>query len=242
MTLVRFRTALATGLIAALAAAGTSPAQEVREERLAGTRGVELAVRMEGPYTADVPLQVVCYFKHRPEGDVTKGAAIELDERLGGVVAALRDRGEFAGEPLETVLLTPPAGSIKARRLLLIGLGDEASLTVGRMEAVGRVALREAARLGVDRAAFAPLLRDQGDDRLAVGEVERAVVGGVLSAYETEKRLQEQGLAPAWDLERWQVEAGPAFFDETVVGVRRAIDEVKAAVASRDARPYRKAD
>jgi len=58
---------------------------------------MRLAVRMEGPYDADVPVQVVCYFKHKEAGDTTLGAAVELDRRLGGVIASLRGRGEFAG-------------------------------------------------------------------------------------------------------------------------------------------------
>src|SRR4051794_39865338 len=81
--------------------------QSVKETRVDGPNKVAIKIRMEGPYTADVPLQVVCYFKHKSTGDKTLGAAVELDKELGGVVASLRDRGEFAGEALETLLLTP---------------------------------------------------------------------------------------------------------------------------------------
>src|SRR5439155_2213373 len=41
---------------------------EVKEQSLEASNGVTVKVRMEGPYTADVPLQVVCYFKYTPEG------------------------------------------------------------------------------------------------------------------------------------------------------------------------------
>jgi hypothetical protein len=37
------------------------------------------------------------------------------------------------------------------------------------MEQVGKVALREASRLGVNRVAFAPLIRDQGNSTLDTG-------------------------------------------------------------------------
>ena len=121
---------------------------------------------MQGPYDADVPLQVVCYFKHKAAGDTTLGAAVELDAKLGGVIASLRNRGEFAGDELETLLLSPPEGTIKPKGLLLIGLGDEESLSLERMERVGRVALREASRLGAKRVAFAPL--DPGPGQLEV--------------------------------------------------------------------------
>jgi hypothetical protein len=50
--------------------------------------------------------------------------------------------------------------------------------------------------------------------------------------------LQEQGLAKYWTLEGWEVEAGPAYFDDTVIGVKRAISEAATSAASRKAAPY----
>ena len=69
----------------------------VKETSLAGPGGMKLTVRMQGPYDADVPLQVVCYFKHKEAGDTTLGAAVELDKKLGGVIASLRSRGNSPG-------------------------------------------------------------------------------------------------------------------------------------------------
>jgi len=69
----------------------------VKEAKFDAPNGLTIKLRMEGPYAADVPLQVVCYFKHREGGDRTLGAAVELDEKLGGVIASLRNRGEFEG-------------------------------------------------------------------------------------------------------------------------------------------------
>src|SRR5438552_9167885 len=193
---------------------------------------------MEGPYTADVPLQVVCYFKYTPEGaKKMSGAPVELDKRLGGVIASLRERGEFVGDQLETLLITPPKDSIKAKALLLVGLGDEAALSLKLMEGVGKVSLREAARLGVRRVAFAPLIRDQGNKKLGTGDVETAVVRGMLLAYDTEKRLQREGLAKGFTLEQWNIEAGPKYFDETLTGVRRAIAEATTAIKAHSAAP-----
>src|SRR3954452_6832040 len=145
-------------------------AQLVKEKAFAALSEVKIKVRMEGPYTADVPLQVVCYFKYTPEGvKRMSGAPVELDKHLGGAIGALRERGEFVGDDLETLLIAPPEGSIKAKALLLIGLGDEATLTLDKMERVGKVALREAARLGVSKVAFAPLIRDQGNSKFGTG-------------------------------------------------------------------------
>src|SRR5262245_14527424 len=66
-------------------------AGQVKEKVLEALHGVTVKVRMEGPYTADVPLQVVCYFKYTPERvKRMSGAPVELDKKLGGVIASLR--------------------------------------------------------------------------------------------------------------------------------------------------------
>jgi hypothetical protein len=242
MRLTRNVSLLALILLAGLGAlARSDEAQEVKEKAFDAPHQVKVKVRMEGPSTADVPLQVVCYFKYTPErAKRMTGAPVELDKRLGGVIASLRERGEFVGDQLETLLLTPPKGSIKAKALLLIGLGDEDALSLKLMEAVGRVSLREAARLGVSRVAFAPLIRDQGNTKIGTGEVERAVVRGMLLAYDTQKRLQKERLAKKFPLGEWNVEAGPKYFDETVTGVQKAIKEADKAIKARSADPLRK--
>ena len=221
--------------------ARSDQAVEVKEKALDAPHKVKVKVRMEGPYTADVPLQVVCYFKYTPEGAKRmSGAPVELDKRLGGVIASLRERGEFAGNQLETILIIPPKDSIKAKALLLVGLGDEDALSLKLMEDVGRVSLREASRLGVGRVAFAPLIRDQGNSKLGTGEVETAVVRGMLSAYDTEKRLQKEGLSKEFTLEQWNGEAGPMYFDETVTGVEKAIKEAGQIIKNRSPDPLSK--
>src|SRR5438552_3672428 len=166
------------------------------------------------------------------------GAPVELDKKLGGVIASLRERGEFVGDEGETLLLTPPKDAIKAKALLLVGLGDEGALSLEVMERIGRVSLREAARLGVSRVAYAPLIRDQGNSRFGTGDVANAFLRGVLLAYDTEKRLQKEGLAKQFTLEQWNVEAGPAFFDDTIAGVEKGLKEAKTAAARRSSDPY----
>src|SRR5439155_12408056 len=111
--------------LANVAGPGRAPAGDaVKEVAVEAPNQVAVKVRMEGPYTADVPLQVVCYFKYTPEGAKRmSGAPVELDKHLGGVIASLRERGEFTGDQLETILITPPKDSINAKALLLAGLG-----------------------------------------------------------------------------------------------------------------------
>lgn len=227
-------------LLTGLAASGRSEGEkkEVKEKSFTAPNGVTVKVRMQGPNDMDTPLQIVCLFKHKKSGDTLLESAVEMDKKLGGAVSALRNRGEFVGDELETLLLTPPQDTIKPRLLLLVGLGDEESLSLATFERVGRVAVREAAKLGVKRVAFAPLLRDQGNTKFGVGDVERAVTRGMLLAYDTEKRLQKEGLAKEFTLEEWVAEAGEKYFDDTLPGAEQGVEDAKAAIAKRPSDPY----
>jgi hypothetical protein len=226
--------ALATGTAIHLIADEKGAPQE---EKIVYANELNLIVRMQGPYDADVPLQVVCYFKHKPAGDVTKGAPVELDKRLGGVITALRNRGEFVGDELETLLLETK-GKIPARQLLLIGLGDDETLSLEKLERVGRVAYREAAKLGATSAAFAPLIRDQGNDRLPAGDVETSLIRGLLLARDTDQRMQKEGLAKKYGLTTWVVEAGPAFYKDTIAGVHQGIKTADVMIKARSRESY----
>lgn len=213
-------------------------ADNVKETALEGPDGVKIKIRMEGPTTAETPLQVVCLFKHKESGDKMLAAAVELDKELHGAISSLRNRGQFAGEALETLLIVPPAGTIKPKLLLLIGIGDESSLSLARMEEVGRVAAREAARLEAGKVAFAPLIRDQGNSQFGTGDVGRYVIRGLLSAYDTDRRMQKEGLARPYTLEEWSEEAGPAFFDDTVDGAQKAISDANTIIRGRSTKPF----
>ena len=235
MSLNRKLSLLAVIVLAGVGALARSDqaAEQVKEKAFDAPHKVAIKVRMEGPYTADVPLQVVCYFKYTPEGAKKMfDTPVELDKRLGGVIASLRERGQFVGST-ETILIIPPKDSITAKALLLVGLGDEDALSLKLMEEVGRVSLREAARIGVSRVAFAPLIRDQGNSKFPTGDVANAVVLGMLLAYDTEKRLQNEGLAKEFALDQWNMEAGPKYFDETVTGVQQAIQNAGKAIKAR---------
>lgn len=232
--LTRFAVVFASLCSMALIPAGA--ADKPAEEQIAGPGGLKVTVRMQGPYDAEVPLQIVCYFKHKA-GQTLKGAPVELDKRLSGVIGNLRSRGEFVGEALETLVIDTRQ-MIPAKKLLLIGLGSEADLSLDVMERVGRVAYREAARLKATSVAFAPLLRDQGVDTLPTGDVEQRVIRGVLLARDTDTRLQHEGLGAKFELQEWIVEAGPAFFQETTKGVNAGIKDAASAVKARNSSPF----
>src|SRR5215468_219505 len=134
---------------------------------------------MVGPYAAETDVQIFCAFQHNP-----------ADDKLRGLLSALRNRGDFVGEAGETILLNTWPGSITPKRVLVIGLGPEKNLSLDTLRLVGRVAAREAVRLHAADVAFAPVIRDQGNSVLDVGDGDRAAVEQVLLAYDAEKRLQ----------------------------------------------------
>ena len=208
------------------------------EKTFDAPHGLKVSVKMIGPYSEPADLQIMCLFKHKPGGDTYQGAAKDTDEHLHGLLSALRNRGEFVGELGETILFTPANGSVPAKRFMVIGLGDEKDLSLDALRLVGRVAAREAVRLQAKQVAWAPVIRDEGNTTLDVGEVDRAFIEELLSAYDTEKRLQAQKLAPDFSLEEFVIEAGPTYFEGAAKHVEEGIEFIAAQLAQRNATPY----
>src|SRR5262245_31129351 len=132
------------------------------EKSVSAPRNVTVTVKMIGPVTQTTDLQIICLLKHNPAGDQYIEAMQDFNDKLGGLLSSLRERGEFVGDPGETLVFNPPTGSITPKRVLLIGVGEESALTVDRLRLAGTIAARESVRLGMSHVSFAPTLRDQG--------------------------------------------------------------------------------
>ena len=231
---------LSLALMLAVATARAADSASAPKENIFETKplGIQLSIKLVGPYMEAADLQIICLFRHKNSGDTYQGAAKDTDAHLGGVLSALRDRGEFVGELGETVLFTPPKGAIPAKRFMVVGLGEEKDLSLDTLRVVGRIAAREAVRLRATHVAWAPVIRDEGNSAIEVGAGDRAFAEQMLSAYDTEKRLQAQGLAPKFSIETFVIEAGPAFFDSAVKQVGKGIASITADLAQRDTTPY----
>jgi hypothetical protein len=212
-----------------------APKESILENR---PLGIQFSVKMIGPYTEATDLQIICLLKHKDSGDTYQGAAKDTDALLGGLLSSLQNRGEFVGELGETLLFIPPKNSIPASRFMIIGLGDEKDLSLDSLRVVGRIAAREAVRLQAKHIAWAPVIRDEGVSTMEVGDTDRAFVEQLLCAYDTEKRLQAQGLAPQFSIESLVIEAGPAFFDAAVKGVGEGIKSATTTLSQRTSEPY----
>jgi hypothetical protein len=197
-----------------------------------------MSIKMVGPFMQAADLQIICLFKHKESGDLYQGAAKETDEKLDGLLSSLRNRGEFVGGLGETILFTPPGDSIPAKRFMVIGLGDEKDLSLNALRLVGRIAAREAVCLKASRVAWAPTIRDEGNSTIDVGVGDRAFAEQFLSAYNTEKRLQAQGLGTDFSIKSLTIEAGPAYFDSAVKQVGEGINSMTEELSRRDTAPY----
>lgn len=191
--------------------------------------GMAIEGLVQGPSAASAPLQVACVFEYT-EGDIFNPPAlpaqlngmVHLDQALKGQITTLRKSGKFTGHYLETLLITPPKGTLKATRLLLIGLGDRNNFNADIMVAVGTVALREATRLGVSRFSFASDIKDAGINS-PTAQVTGNVTKGIINAYRTQLYLQHQHLAPAQPIIKATLLSGPAFFETSGEGIKEAI-------------------
>ena len=83
-----------------------------------------------------------------------------------------------------------------------------------------------------------PVIRDEGNTAIEVGAGDRTFTEAMLSAYDTEKHLQDQGLAPKFSIETFVIEAGPSFFNSAVKEVGEGIDSETAALKQRENSPY----
>lgn len=195
--------------------------------------GISMIGLVQGPSSADAELQVACVFEYT-DGDIFNAPAlpanlnglVHLDEALKGELTNIRKSGQFLGHSLETILITPPVGSMSAKKLLLIGLGDRNKFTADLMISVGEVAAREAMRLGVSNFAFASDLKDAGIDS-PTALVAGNVVRGIVHASRSENYLKEHKLSATKKLEKVYLLAGPAFFETAGTGISEAITEAK---------------
>lgn len=210
------------------------------EKSFKGANDLNIMVKATKPQDLDTDLQIIGYFKHKPKGDTVLDVMIQFDNLTGNVISSLRNRGDFVGEALETIVFTPPKGAMKPKQLMMIGYGDENTLKVQTMAGIGTTSVREAMRLGAKTFAFAPAIRDQGNDKFGTGEVEYYNVKGMILAYDTEMRLQKQGLAKPFKLEQIYIEAGPEYFKATIAGVEKGVTEANAEVAKRGNAPFGK--
>jgi len=194
--------------------------------------GINVEGMVQGPATEVAPLQVACVFEYT-EGDIfisppalpaELNGMVHLDKALNGLITEIRRSGKFAGHALETLLITPPKGTISASKLLLIGLGDRNAFNPDIMKEVGVVSMREALRLGVTHYAIAADIKDAGIAS-PTATVSGNIVRGAVSAYRTQVYLETKGMGTFTPLTKLTLLAGMNFFVDAGEGIKAAISE-----------------
>lgn len=212
-----------------------APTTKVNTSKIWGSvDGIAIEGMVQGPSTEIAPLQIACVFEYN-EGDIFKSppalpaavnGMVHLDKSLNGLITDIRKSGKFAGHSLETLLITPPAGTIAAEKLLLIGLGDRNKFTPELIKQVASVGMEEALRLGVSKYAFATDLKDAGIDS-PTAEVAGFGVTGAINAYRTQLYLKGKKMSSFKPIEKITLLAGPAFFTTAGEGITQAIAAFK---------------
>ena len=179
-------------------------------------------VLLQSPAGTDTELQIICLFESTPENTL-HGSLTEVNEKLQGLLDQIRNPALFRGELGETLLIAPSTGSLPAKNLLIVGLGDSPTFTPQRMELVGSIAYRESSLLGVVHPYFAPTILDGGVARYSTGEISEKFMTGFLRAARTEKILQGVGASRGKLVQDLTYLAGPAYATDTKQGIQRAL-------------------
>lgn len=121
-------------------------------------------------YEVDTDALVVPIF----EGETTaEGLLKELDEQAAGTISSIQERREFRGKANETGYLYLAPG-LKARRLLLVGVGKKEKFELNNLRQAAGTAARFLRGKGVKRVAF---LSRETEDAAKAGQ---ALAEGVL--------------------------------------------------------------
>jgi hypothetical protein len=188
--------------------------------------GFPVNVLVQSPALTKTDLQAICLFRSDP-GNTLHGSLSEIDEKLGGLLSQVRQTSLFAGALGETLLIAPKPGSIPARRLLLIGLGDRESFSPDREQVVGFIFFEEAERLGVSHPFFAPTVLDGGRAGLDTGDVAGQFLRGFLRAKASQDLLQHAGVSAGTSPRSLTFLAGTAHAERTRDGLALAFKTVE---------------
>jgi len=160
------------------------------------------------------------------------GEADAVDARLGGQLAELIERGEFEGK-LGEALMLHTQGKVKAKRLLLTGLGKEKDLRLDAFRQALGTAVKRVRQAKV--RSFAVAMPGTIPEEIPVLDVVQALVEGVvLGNYQFTAYRSDNGAKPV-DVERLTLYTSQrSQLASMTEGIRRGIATAEATVLVRD--------
>jgi hypothetical protein len=183
---------------------------------------IPVQVLAQSPADTNTDLQVICLFRSSPVNTL-HGSLVETNEKLKGLLDRVRNPNLFRGELGETLLLAPSKGSLGARKLLIIGLGDSQTFAPERMQLVGEIVYTEANRLGVAHPYFAPTILDGGVAKFTTGQISEQVTLGFLRAAAVDKVLKDANASATPRVTALTFLAGAQHANDTREGIEKAI-------------------
>ncbi len=133
--------------------------------------------------SADVQAIAVAVFK---DEQASEGVLSELDEASNGVIASVFETGEMKGKEGETTFVHLPANDksdMKARRVLLVGVGERESYTAASVSQLAGTAARALRAKNIKTFALVP----RASEVEATESVKTAIEGTHIGLFDTDK-------------------------------------------------------
>jgi len=184
---------------------------------------VDITTRDEGVTSYAGPALVVAV----PSGDAALNeAARAVDERLDGLIARLRAEGELKGTPGDVTILHT-MGKLGAARVIVVGAGDPATLTVADLRRMAANAARAARKAGLSSYATTVYRRE---DLPAAADAQILAEGTILGLY----RFDAYRRSDVEDIQEVQVLPRALDRAEVAEGIRRGREIAAGVTLARD--------
>ncbi len=198
--------------------------EQIAKQQIGILHGVEIALVAWDGADAEVDLSCACMFSHELGKSEPIGGLAHLNQALDNALLNLRQGGQFKAEKGETLFITLPSSEIKAKCLLVIGMGNPEQWSVQSSADAVAVALRTAQQHQFRSVAFAPSLLDSGVE--IQGDLDAAMLKALKKELEAQIRISELGLNPYPKIEYWSFDAGLNKFDEKAQRFKQAFADL----------------
>ena len=161
--------------------------------------------------TAEVDLSCACIFEHEMNKRSFSGGLAHLDDALNGRLNKIRKNNWFSAKFNDVLLLNQTPETIKASKVLLIGMGSPEDFTVEKIATAIKTAVTTAHQLEVKSVAFAPSILDTGLN--PPSDLNEVMLQALKQELDRHAHLHLQKLVKKSEIERWVFDAGFQNYD-----------------------------
>jgi leucyl aminopeptidase len=120
-------------------------------------------------------------------------AATSVDKLLNGLITERNTEGEFKGSPGE-LLTIYPMGKLVAKRVIVVGLGKQETISVRSLQRASATAIRHAQKTGAHQIALTPWSDTHIDNTQATQALVEGVVLGQYTFRKYQSSQQDQAI------------------------------------------------